>query len=491
MHYIYRNMEALKQLFHQYTGREAEICQQLTPAGSPRRYYRLSTSDHSLIGAVGTSPQENEAFFAIAHQMRRQGLPAPEVYAVSDDRMRYLQEDLGDTSLFDLLSETQRRGGYDESDMELLRTVMRLLPDIQWRTAEGFDFSACHPSPELNHRGIQWDLHYFKYCFLKATGLEFDEERLENDFDHLASILLEDKDDCFMYRDFQSRNVMIRDGKPWLIDFQGGRRGPIEYDLVSFLWQARARFTPAMRHELIDEYLHSAQRYRSFDEELFKRRLQYFVLFRTLQVLGAYGFRGYFEHKAHFVQSIPMAIDNLRTLLAENDFADMPYLVSMLREMTALPLFAPHAEEAGLTVRITSFSYRKGIPEDPSGNGGGFVFDCRAIHNPGRYDEYKQFTGMDEPVITFLDKEEAMQDFLTHVYGIVDYSVEKYLARGFNNLMVSFGCTGGQHRSVYSAEHLAAHLSEKYGVRILLEHREQGKKRESSPTPSRGGMIQK
>ena len=246
-----------------------------------------------------------------------------------------------------------------------------------------------------------------------------------------------------------------------------------------------------MRHELIDEYLHSAQRYRSFDEELFKRRLQYFVLFRTLQVLGAYGFRGYFEHKAHFVQSIPMAIDNLRTLLAENDFADMPYLVSMLREMTALPLFAPHAEEAGLTVRITSFSYRKGIPEDPSGNGGGFVFDCRAIHNPGRYDEYKQFTGMDEPVITFLDKEEAMQDFLAHVYGIVDYSVEKYLARGFNNLMVSFGCTGGQHRSVYSAEHLAAHLSEKYGIRILLEHREQGKKRESSPTPSRGGVTQK
>ena len=466
-------MEKLQQLFQQYTGCEAEACLQLTPAGSPRRYYRLSAGGRSLIGAIGTSVCENEAFFAIARQMRSQGLPAPEVHAIADDRMRYLIEDLGDTSLFDLIGEAQRRGGYDEADMEMLRSVVRLLPDIQWRTAQGFDFAKCHPSPELNHRGIQWDLHYFKYCFLKATGMEFDEEKLENDFDHLADVLLKDGDECFMYRDFQSRNVMIRDGKPWLIDFQGGRRGPVEYDLVSFLWQARARFTPAMRQELVAEYIHTAQRYRSFDEEAFGQRLQYFVLFRTLQVLGAYGYRGYFERKAHFVQSIPMAIDNLRNLLAENAFADMPYLAALLHEMTELPLFAPYKEDTELTVRINSFSYRKGLPEDPSGNGGGFVFDCRAIHNPGRYDEYKKITGMDEPVIAFLDKEEAMQDFLGHVYGIVDYSVEKYLARGFKNLMVSFGCTGGQHRSVYSAEHLAAHLSAKYGVRIILEHREQ------------------
>ena len=474
-------MEILKSLFKLHTGCDVETCLQLTADGSPRRYYRLISGDTSLIGAIGTSPEENEAFVSIARQMRRQGLPAPEVYLLSDDRMRYLQEDLGDTSLFGLLMEAQKRGGYDEADIEQLRCVMRLLPDIQWRTAEGFDFDLCYPSPELNHRGIQWDLHYFKYCFLKATRMEFDEEQLEDDFDHLATILLKDSDQVFMYRDFQSRNVMIRDGKPWLIDFQGGRRGPIEYDLVSFLWQARARFTPTLRRELIAEYIHSASRYRSFDEKVFHQRLQYFVLFRTLQVLGAYGYRGYFEHKAHFVQSIPMAIDNLRSLLTENSFADLPYISTLLKEMTELPLFTPYQEDTELTVRITSFSYKKGIPEDPSGNGGGFVFDCRAIHNPGRYAEYKQFTGMDEPVITFLDKEEAMQDFLAHVYGIVDYSVEKYLSRGFTNLMVSFGCTGGQHRSVYSAEHLAAHLRDKYGVRILLEHREQKIKRSLAP----------
>ena len=466
-------MEILKKLFHQHTGHEAQTCRQLTPAGSPRRYYRLSADDCSLIGAVGTSTDENEAFIAIARQMRSQGLPAPEIYAVSGDGMRYLQEDLGNTSLFDLLMEAKRRGEYNEEDIELLRSVMRLLPDVQWRTAEGFDFSKCHPSPELNHRGIQWDLHYFKYCFLKATGLEFDEERLEDDFDRLADIILKDGEGCFMYRDFQSRNIMIRDGKPWLIDFQGGRRGPVEYDLVSFLWQARAGLPSTLRRELIDEYLRSAQRYRTFDEKDFHQRLQYFVLFRTLQVLGAYGYRGYYERKAHFVQSIPMAIDNLRTLLTENDFAEMPYLCALLKKMTELPIFAHEEENRELTVRITSFSYKKGIPDDTSGNGGGFVFDCRAIHNPGRYDEYKQITGRDEPVIAFLDKEEAMQEFLNHVYSIVDYSVEKYLSRGFTNLMVNFGCTGGQHRSVYSAEHLATHLNEKYGVRIILEHREQ------------------
>lgn len=465
--------DTLQQLFRQYFNHEAESCKALTPAGSNRRYYRLASHGHTAIGVIGTSTKENEAFLSIAAHLRENKLPVPKVYAVSDDHLYYLQEDLGDTSLFNLLMESQQKGGYNDTDMELLSQVMRILPDIQWRGAENFDFSHCYPSSELNRRGVQWDLHYFKYCFLKATGLEFEEEQLEDDFDHLATILLDEPSDTFMYRDFQSRNIMIRDGQPWFIDFQGGRRGPIEYDLVSFLWQARARFTPEMRNKLLKEYLHSAHRYRSFDENIFTTRLQYFVLFRTLQVLGAYGYRGYFEQKAHFVQSIPLAIDNLKTLLSENDFANIPYLTSLLQQMTALPLFEHDHEPTGLTVRIISFSYKQGIPTDDTGNGGGFVFDCRAIHNPGRYNEYKQLTGRNEPVIAFLDREEAMQEFLKHIYAVIDYSVEKYLTRGFKNLMVSFGCTGGQHRSVYSAEHLAKHLSQKYDIRISLEHREQ------------------
>ncbi len=470
-------MEKLQQLFLQYAGYPARTCQPLTPAGSNRQYFRLCADGLPVIGVVGTSQRENEAFLALAAHLRGKGLPVPEVFTVSEDRLCYLLQDLGDVSLFDLLMGAQKRGRYDEADIELLRQVMRLLPDVQWLGAQGLDFSQCYPSPELNRRGIQWDLHYFKYCFLKATGLEFEEERLEDDFDRMADILLADASDTFMYRDFQSRNVMIHDGQPWLIDFQGGRRGPVEYDLVSFLWQARARFTPEMRRELIDEYLQSASRYRLFSRETFDQRLRYFVLFRILQVLGAYGYRGYFEHKAHFVQSIPMAIDNLRELLGE-DFTEFPYLTALLREMVSLPLWASYKEPETLTVRIASFSYKKGIPDDASGNGGGFVFDCRAIHNPGRYAEYKQLTGRDAPVIAFLDREEAMQEFLDHVYGIVDYSVEKYSSRGFKNLMVCFGCTGGQHRSVYSAEHLATHLAEKYGVRVILTHREQGVSRE-------------
>lgn len=467
-------MDTLRQLFLQHTGEDAQTCKALTPAGSNRRYYRLAAGKNSAIGVVGTSLRENEAFFAIATQLRNKGVNVPEVYAISDDRLCYLQQDLGDISLFDLLMKAQLKGGYGPEEMELLRKVMFLLPEIQWSGAEDFDFTCCYPSESLNRRGIQWDLHYFKYCFLKATGLEFEEELLEDDFDRMAEILLCDDCPTFMYRDFQSRNVMIHDGDPWFIDFQGGRRGPAEYDLVSFLWQARAKFAPAIRKELIDEYIQSALRFTEIDKAFFGKRLALFVLFRTLQVLGAYGYRGYFEHKAHFMQSIPLAIDNLRALMAEEEFPELPYLCALLQQMVSLPQFTPYKEDTELTVRIYSFSYRKGIPDDASGNGGGFVFDCRAIHNPGRYDEYKQLTGRDEPVRIFLDREKAMQEFLCDTYSIVDYTVEKYLSRGFKNLMVSFGCTGGQHRSVYSAEHLAHHLADKYGVRVILTHREQG-----------------
>ena len=476
MHIFEVKMKVLNLLFEKVAGVAPESVVKLSGDGSNRAYYRMRAGDVSLIGVVGTCVEENKAFVAVSDQFVACGLNAPRVLAVSDDALCYVQEDLGNMSLFAFMKESRDAGTFSQKDVDVLCRVMSELPDIQYRVAEGFDFSVCYPVAEFERRTIMWDLNYFKYCFLKGVGVEFDENLLEDEFEKLTQVLLSCGDNVFMYRDFQSRNVMIRDGKPWLIDFQGGRRGPIEYDLASFLWQARARFTPTLRRELISEYLRSAQRYRSFDEEVFYQRLQYFVLFRTLQVLGAYGYRGYFEHKAHFVQSIPMAIENLRSLLAENTFTDLPYLTAMLQEMIDLPLFDFHQEETELTVRITSFSYKKGIPDDNSGNGGGFVFDCRAIHNPGRYAEYKQFTGTDEPVITFLDKEEAMQEFLNHVYGIVDYTVEKYLSRGFTSLMVSFGCTGGQHRSVYSAEHLAAHLSEKYGIRILLEHREQKKR---------------
>jgi hypothetical protein len=334
------------------------------------------------------------------------------------------------------------------------------------------NFSYCYPLAAFNRRSILWDLNYFKYCFLKATGLEFQENLLEDDFERMADTLLQIEPQVFMYRDFQSRNIMIREEKPYFIDFQGGRKGPFYYDVASFLWQAKANYPDSLRQELLDEYLDALRPYHAIDKEQFLTTLRHFVLFRTLQVLGAYGFRGYFEKKAHFIQSVPYAIENLRQLL-ETDFPEYPYLCLMLRKLTELPQFASIRNRRKLTVRVMSFSYKKGIPEDPSGNGGGYVFDCRAVHNPGKYEQYKQLTGRDKPVIDFLEQDGEILQFLEHVDALADAHVQRFLERGFTNLSICFGCTGGQHRSVYSAEHVAHHLNEKFGVRIRLIHREQ------------------
>ena len=458
-------MKRLEKLFLQVTGCAAQSVVPLTPAGSNRQYFRLTADGRSLVGVVGTSLDENEAFLAIDRQLYGKGLGVPQVMAVSDDRLCYLQEDLGDVSLFDLI----RVGEADD----LLVKTLRALPRIQFLGAEGFDFSRCYPLPSLDRRCVMWDLNYFKYCFLKPCGVDFSEPLLEDDFEHLADLLLKEQGDTFMYRDFQSRNVMVKEGEPRFIDFQGGRRGPIYYDVASFLWQARAGFSAAQRDALIDVYLDALQPFRPTAREAFVRQLRFFVLFRLLQVLGAYGYRGWFERKAHFLQSIPMAVESLGRELTAG-YEGLPYLTALLRQVVALPRFAPVAASEGLTVDVCSFSYRRGFPEDTSDNGGGFVFDCRAIHNPGRYEAYKASTGHDDDVVAFLDATEGMARFLDKVYALVDQSVERYLARGFTHLSVAFGCTGGQHRSVYAADHLAAHLAACWPqVNVRLTHREQ------------------
>ena len=288
----------------------------------------------------------------------------------------------------------------------------------------------------------------------------------------MSDVLLRSSSATFLYRDFQSRNVMIKDGEPWFIDFQGGRKGPVYYDVASFLWQAKAKFPPHLREELLSDYITALRKYIPVDESYFRSQLRHFVLFRTLQVLGAYGFRGYFEKKPHFIQSVPFAIENLRELLREG-FPEYPYLSQVLKELTELKQFSDDLSKRTLEVKVVSFAYKKGIPNDASGNGGGFVFDCRAINNPGKYERYNHFTGLDEPVIQFLEEDGEITTFLAHVYDIVDASVKRYMDRGFTNLMVCFGCTGGQHRSVYSAQHLAEHLNKTFGVKVDLVHREQ------------------
>ena len=463
--------EELKQLYQTHTGSPATDITELSSSGSNRRYFRLSGSV-SLIGVSGTSIEENNAFIYMAAHFREKGLPVPQVYCWSVDKSFYLQEDLGDTLLFQAIEKGRKSCFFDETEKSLLHKTITLLPTLQFKGAEGFDFSQCYPLPEFNRRSILWDLNYFKYCFLKATGMEFQENLLEDDFQKMSDVLLRSSSATFMYRDFQSRNVMIKDGEPWFIDFQGGRKGPFYYDVASFLWQAKAKYPDSLRQELLKEYIDALRKYQPIDEPYFYSQLRHFVLFRTLQVLGAYGFRGYFEKKPHFIQSVPFAIQNLRDLLKEA-YPEYPYLCNVLRELTELKQFTDDLKKRQLTVKVMSFAYKKGIPDDPTGNGGGYVFDCRAVNNPGKYERYKPFTGLDEPVISFLEEDGEILRFLDSVYALVDASVKRYMERGFSNLSVCFGCTGGQHRSVYSAQHLAEHLNRKFGVKVELVHREQ------------------
>ena len=467
-------MKQLIELYKSTFSEEPSVCAQLTGSASNRKYYRLSGPTGSCIGVVGVDVLENKAFLTIAKQFYGKGINVPQILAVSEDETAYLQEDLGDLVLFDMLTSARKSGEGMSHVEELLCETMAMLPKIQFEGATGLDFAVCYPQPSFDRRMVMFDLNYFKYCFLKPSGLEFNEVLLQDDFEKFADALLEEDTDTFLYRDFNARNVMVKDGKPYFIDFQGGRRGPVYYDVASFAWQARAKFTQAQKDAMLDAYLSALSKYSDVDHECFRSRLRQFVLFRLLQVLGAYGFRGLVEHKANFVTSIPAAIAELKSL-AEDGFDEYPYLNQLLKELSELPRFIYEPAPKGvLEVKVYSFSFMKGVPHDPSGNGGGYVFDCRSIHNPGRYEPYKKLTGRDEPVIKFLEDDGEVFDFLEHAYGVVDPHVETYCRRGFSNLMVSFGCTGGQHRSVYCAEHLAAHLAAKYpDIRVRLIHREQ------------------
>ena len=402
--------------------------------------------------------------------------------------MAYLQSDLGNATLYDALkSGRENPEGYGADDIRLLEKTIRLLPQIQVLGAKGLDFKQCYPQEDMNEQNVMFDLNYFKYCFLKTTSLDFNESKLEESFSQLARDLGNSDKPYFLYRDFQARNVMIdEDENLYLIDFQGGRRGPLQYDLVSFLWQASSHFNTELRQHLIDEYLSALKELEDVDEQAFRNSIPQWVLFRTLQVLGAYGFRGRYEQKKYFLDSIPAAIDNLREVLTNQNSCPYPYQYDVLKRLVSLPEFSRqekekklvpscsvHDNKGQLKVRVFSFSYKKGIPADTSGNGGGYVFDCRATHNPGRYEPYKKLTGLDQPVIDFLENDGEITTFLDNIYKLADAHVERYTERGFTSLMFSFGCTGGQHRSVYSAQHLAEHINEKYGIEVSITHREQ------------------
>ena len=463
----------LLELYKNYIETDTGSITKLPGSGSYRTYYRIQGKEGTVIGVHNEDDRDNEAFISFTRQFRIAGLPVPEVLATDLANGIYLLSDLGDTTLFQLLSEKRSSAdSFPPEIVEIYKKAIGWLPIFQVKAGKGLDYSVCYPRAAFDRQSMLWDLNYFKYYFLKLAKVPFDEQALEDDFNTFTEFLVSADSEFFLFRDFQSRNIMVLDGEPWFIDYQGGRKGALQYDVASLLTDAKADIPMEVRKELLYFYLNKLDEIYPVNREKFLASYYGFALIRILQALGAYGFRGYYENKPHFLQSIPFALRNLRYLREKSKIGfGLDTLMGVIDKMIEKPEFYQHHQAGSkLTVTILSFSYRNPLPADVSGNGGGFVFDCRALPNPGRFDEYKPLSGKDQPVIGFLKKESSVDEFLNHACSLVDQSVKNYIDRGFENLMVSFGCTGGQHRSVYCAEELAKYLSSKYKIKIVLNH---------------------
>ncbi|MFY9680712.1 MAG: RNase adapter RapZ [Candidatus Sulfotelmatobacter sp.] len=469
-------MDVLQKLFEQRFHAPAAQIQPLQGqlGGSGRNIIRLSAGQQSAIGILYNVREENIAFLEFSKHFRKHGLPVPEVYAEDLNQGAYLEEDLGDTTLFEFLSKHRTGESIAPDVVEAYRKVVAVLPRFQIEAGRDLNYKVCYPRGSFDRQSIFWDLNYFKYYFLRLAGIPFNEQALEDDFDSLTNFLLSANCDYFLYRDFQSRNIMLKGGQPFFLDYQGGRKGALQYDIASLLYDAKADLPPELRQQLLDLYIDQLGGFIDVSREAFLHHYYAYVYVRIVQALGAYGFRGFYERKAHFLQSVPYALKNLRWLLHNVKLPiALPTLMEAFNRMLASEKLQGLASEAdNLTVRIFSFSFHRGWPKDESGNGGGFVFDGRSLPNPGREDRFKALTGRDAPVIDYLNQQESVHQFLASVLSLVDSSVNNYQQRGFKHLMVSFGCTGGQHRSVYLAEQLAKHLRGRNGVDVVVRHRE-------------------
>jgi aminoglycoside/choline kinase family phosphotransferase len=469
-------MDVLKELFERHfrspVTREQPLQGNL--GGSGRRLSRLASEKFSAIGVVYDVREENVAFLEFSRYFRRHGLPVPEIYAEDLSHGAYLEEDLGDTTLFEYLSANRAGDKIAPPVIEAYRKVVAVLPRFQVEVGRGVNYNVCYPRASFDHQSIAWDLNYFKYYFLRLAGIPLNEQALEDDFSRLTEFLLSANRDYFMYRDFQSRNVMLRDGSPWFVDYQGGRKGALQYDIASLLFDSKADLPPDLRRQLLDEYLDQLAGHIKLDRKAFMHYYYAYVYVRIMQALGAYGFRGFYEHKAHFLQSVPYALKSLRWLVEHVELPiALPTLMDAFKSMAASERLRSLASESeNLVVRVFSFSFHRGLPKDETGHGGGFVFDCRSLPNPGREARFKPLTGKDAPVIEYLNQQESVHQFLASAMLLVDASLGNYQSRGFKHLMVSFGCTGGQHRSVYLAEQLAKHLRARNGAEVVVRHLE-------------------
>ena len=467
------SISVLTQMVTDYTGKQPITCAVLAQSGSHRRYYRFAFEDNStLIGTYNEDVTENKAFFEYTRFFAAQQLNVPALLAVHEDQKHYLLNDLGTQTLYDKLCEARKENGDFQEVMGYYKKVVAALPKFQLTAKKGLDMSVAYPRAAFDRQSMQWDLNYFKYYYLKMVNIPFNEQLLEDDYQRFMDYLLNVEDDYFLYRDFQSRNIMIHHDDVYFIDYQGGRKGALQYDIASLLYDAKADLSPEIRQELLECYMDNLAQYIPVDRKRFTADFNAFALIRIMQAMGAYGYRGYFERKLHFLQSVPYAIRNMRYLLSQNALpSNLPELRHVLQTVVDSYVEPKPQNTDVLTVTVQSFSFKKGVPEDPSGNGGGFVFDCRALPNPGREKRFATFTGKDDCVKEYLEQYQEVETFVDHVCALVDMSVDNYLERKFTHLTVNFGCTGAQHRSVYFAERAAAHLREKYPqIVVELKH---------------------
>ena len=489
-------VESIGALYKQWRNAEALSIDVLPQSGSERRYFRLHDIAGTVIGTYGANVKENETFIYFSSHFKEKNLAVPKILTVSDDKMFYLQEDFGDVSLLHHLESK----GFTDEVYGLFKKSLESLAQLHVKGDDGLDYSSCLTNAEFGKEAIMADLLYFKYYFLDALRKPYDKQKLINDFEALSNYLTHTEYKYFMFRDFQSRNIMVKENAVvgvnssntiHFIDYQGGMKGAPQYDVASMLWQARANLPDEWKEKLLDDYMSSFENIigQPIDRNIFKSQYNGYVLIRLLQVLGAYGFRGLFERKAQFLTSIPLALRNLKEFFQNQSLGisvpEFKKVLDMCLADEIIQQFTPTqaTPDTPLIIKICSFSYRQQIPQDDSGNGGGFIFDCRGILNPGRVDSMKTQTGRDKEVKDFLEQQTKMPEFLNSVFDIVDTTVEEYIKRDFESLMVSFGCTGGQHRSVYAADAMARHLKNKFKVKVELKHIIQEQKNWTNPLP--------
>ncbi len=468
----------MKKIFEKWAN---ELCIEKTPIaahGSNRSYYRLKGKTHACLGALNFDKRENEAFFYYSDFFTRKGFSVPKIYAIDASRCMYLLQDLGNTTLYDFLTLKKQQGlGFDEEMLALYKIIIDKLIEFQFSGNE-IDYSYAYPRNTFDSQSMQWDLNYFKYYFLKLAYISFDEQLLEKDYQVFIDYLLTVDNNYFMYRDFQSRNIMLHENEMYFIDYQGGRKGALHYDIASLLFDAKAEIPNPIREELLNYYMTKVSARIDINPDTFRQQFYAFVLLRIMQAMGTYGYRGFYEHKEHFLKSIIPAQENIQWIIDNKTFPiQIPHLYHVWKQIatsvTIKEKIQSYERNMQLRVSVNSFSFKRGYPIESKGNGGGFVFDCRALPNPGRYDEYKNYTGKDPIVIEYLKKQPSVELFLNSVYELVSLSVKNYQERKFTDLQINFGCTGGQHRSVYCAEQLAIYLNKHFNCSVIVHHLEQ------------------